>query len=63
MFEAFIVFYLLEILVLISVAVWYYKEPRQVMFKQRPPTAKRPLAADLIKMRRLQEHFRRMRGD
>lgn len=29
MFEAFLVFYLLEILVLISVAVWYYYEPKK----------------------------------
>ena len=28
MFEAFMVFYLLECLVLISVAVWYYREPK-----------------------------------
>ena len=28
MFEAFIVFYLLECLVLVSVAVWYYREPK-----------------------------------
>ena len=28
MFEAFMVFYLLECLVLVSVAIWYYKEPK-----------------------------------
>ena len=28
MFEAFMVFYLLECLVLVSVAVWYYREPK-----------------------------------
>ena len=28
MFEAFMVFYLLECLVLLSVAVWYYREPK-----------------------------------
>lgn len=63
MFEAFMVFYLLEILILISVAVWYYKEPRKITIKQMPSIAKRPLAAELIKMRRFQEHMRRIRGD
>lgn len=30
LFESFMVFYLIEVLVLISVAVWYYKEePKQ----------------------------------
>lgn len=29
LFEAFMVFYLLEVLVLISVAVWYFYEPKQ----------------------------------
>jgi hypothetical protein len=28
MFEAFMVFYLLECLVLVSVTVWYYHEPK-----------------------------------
>ena len=29
LFEAFLVFWMLEILVLASVAVWYYYEPKQ----------------------------------
>jgi len=28
-FESFLIFYMLEILVLASVAVWYYYEPKQ----------------------------------
>jgi hypothetical protein len=28
LFEAFLVFYMLEVLLLISVAVWYYHEPK-----------------------------------
>ena len=28
LFEAFLVFYMLEVLVLVSVAVWYYYEPK-----------------------------------
>lgn len=63
MFEAFMVFYLLEVLVLTSVAVWYYKDPKKEFINKMPPSAKRPLAADLIKMRRFQEHMRRIRGD
>ena len=63
MFEAFMVFYLLEILVLISVAIWYYKEPKKEFINNMKPTAKRPLASELIKMRRFQEHMRRIRGD
>lgn len=37
MFEAFMVFYLLEVLVLTSVAVWYYKEPKSVEKKIHDP--------------------------
>lgn len=29
LFEAFMVFYLLEVLLLVSVAVWYYKQPKK----------------------------------
>jgi len=28
LFESFLVFYMLEVLVLVSVAVWYYYEPK-----------------------------------
>jgi hypothetical protein len=28
LFEAFLVFYMLEVLVLVSVAVWYHHEPK-----------------------------------
>ena len=37
MFEAFMIFYLLEILVLVSVAIWYYKEPKKVEKKLHDP--------------------------
>jgi len=30
LFEAFLVFWMLEVLVLVSVAVWYYHEPKNV---------------------------------
>lgn len=63
LFEAFMVFYLLEILLLISVAVWYYKEPKNIDRTKFPETSKKPLAVELIKMRRFQEHMRRLRGE
>jgi len=28
LFEAFLVFYMLEVLLLVSVAIWYYHEPK-----------------------------------
>jgi len=37
LFEAFMIFYLLETLVLISVAVWYYHEPKTEQKKIHDP--------------------------
>lgn len=37
LFESFLVFYLLEILVLVSVAVWYYHEPKKPTKKIHDP--------------------------
>lgn len=37
LFESFLVFYLLEILVLVSVAVWYYYEPKKPIKKIHDP--------------------------
>jgi len=37
LFEAFLVFYLLECLVLISVAIWYYYEPKKKEKKIHDP--------------------------
>ncbi len=36
-FESFLIFYLIEVLVLVSVAVWYYKEPKQKQKKIYDP--------------------------
>lgn len=48
-FESFIVFYLLEILFLISIAVWYYKkeqkhEPRPQRIEKTGPTTSQVMA-------------------
>ena len=54
LFESFMIFYLLEIMVLISVYIWYYKEPKQSASAQ--PVIKKssgPTASELIKMRQL----------
>jgi len=54
LFESFMVFYLLEVMVLISVYIWYYKEPKQSAPTQ--PIVKKssgPTASELIKMRQL----------
>jgi len=37
LFEAFLIFYLIECLVLVSVAVWYYREPKQIEKKVWDP--------------------------
>jgi len=37
LFESFMVFYLLEVLILTAVAVWYYKEPKQVKKRMYDP--------------------------
>ena len=37
LFESFMIFYLLEILVLVSVAIWYYKEPKTIEKKIHDP--------------------------
>jgi hypothetical protein len=37
LFEAFMVFYLIECLVLISVAVWYFYEPKKIAKKIYDP--------------------------
>jgi len=37
LFESFMIFYLLEILVLISMAIWYYKEPKLIEKKIHDP--------------------------
>lgn len=60
LFESFMVFYLLEILVLISVYVWYYKESKEAI-EQQPITVKSsgPTASELIKMRQLTNQLNR----
>lgn len=37
LFEAFLVFYLLECMVLISVAVWYFHQPKKIEKKIHDP--------------------------
>lgn len=53
LFESFMIFYLLEVLVLVSVGVWYYKEEKQKELKIPQPEKRGPSASELIKMRSL----------
>jgi hypothetical protein len=59
LFESFMVFYLIESLVLISVFIWYYKEPKQQEVKVVGEQKKEPSASELIKMRNLQKQLER----
>lgn len=59
LFESFMVFYLIESLVLISVFIWYYKEPKKQEAKVVEEQKKEPTASELIKMRNLQKQLER----
>ena len=63
LFESFVVFYLLELVVLFGVAVWYYQEPKKVLIKNKNRlTSQGPTASQIIKMRRLADQIKRGQG-
>ena len=63
LFESFVVFYLLELLVLFSVAVWYYHEPKTAPIqKSNRSVPQGPTASQMIKMRRLADQIKREQG-
>lgn len=59
LFESFMVFYLLEVLVLVSVGVWYYKEEKEKQIKISQPEKRGPTASELIKMRQVVNQMKR----
>jgi hypothetical protein len=59
LFESFMIFYLLEVLVLVSVGVWYYKEEKQQELKIPLPEKRGPTASELIKMRQVVNQMKR----
>jgi hypothetical protein len=59
LFESFMIFYLLEVLVLVSVGVWYYKEEKQQELKIPQPEKRGPTASELIKMRQVVNQMKR----
>ena len=59
LFESFVVFYLLEIMVLLAVAVWYYQEPKKIPLKKAVKQPTMPTASQIIKMRKLTEQLKR----
>ena len=59
LFEAFLVFYLIEVFVLVSTFIWYYKEPKKQEVKIVEKQKKTPTASELIKMRNLQKQLER----
>ena len=59
LFEAFLVFYLIEVFVLVSTFIWYYKEPKKQEAKVVEEQKKEPTASELIKMRNLQKQLER----
>lgn len=60
LFESFMVFYLLEVLVLVSVFIWYYKEPKIItVVSNEGQKRSGPTASELIKMRQLSTQLAR----
>jgi len=60
LFESFVVFYLLETMILIAVFKWYYHEPKHVL--NLPAIKKQtqgPTASQMIKMRQLAAQMER----
>jgi Na+/H+ antiporter NhaD/arsenite permease-like protein len=54
------VFYLIEVVVLISTFIWYYKEPKkQEVVKVEVEQKKAPTASEIIKLRNLQKQISR----
>ena len=59
LFESFMVFYLIEVVVLISTFIWYYKEPKKQEVKVVVEQKKAPTASEIIKLRNLQKQISR----
>lgn len=59
LFESFLVFYLIEVFVLVSTFIWYYKEPKKQEVKIVEKQKKAPTASEIIKMRNLQKQLER----
>ncbi len=59
LFESFMVFYLIEVVVLISTFIWYYKEPKKQEVKVVVEQKRAPTASEIIKMRNLQKQLER----
>lgn len=59
LFESFMVFYLIEVVVLVSTFIWYYKEPKKQEVKVVVEQKRAPTASEIIKMRNLQKQLER----
>jgi|LakMenE18May11ns_1017448.scaffolds.fasta_scaffold7549644_1 beta-lactam-binding protein with PASTA domain len=59
LFESFMVFYLIEVVVLVSTFIWYYKEPKKQEVKVVVEQKKAPTASEIIKLRNLQKQISR----
>jgi len=60
LFESFMIFYLLEVLFLVSIYIWYYKEPKNITVTQSESRkSSGPTASELIKMRQLANQLNR----
>ncbi len=60
LFGSFMIFYLLEVLLLVSIYVWYYKESKNITVTQsESQKSSGPTASELIKMRQLANQLNR----
>ena len=59
LFESFMVFYLIEVVVLISTFIWYYKEPKKQEAQINETNKSEPNASEIIKLRNLQKQLAR----
>lgn len=62
LFESFMVFYLLEVLILTAVAVWYYREDKNQEETPRVVEHKGPSAAQVMAMYKVAEKLKREQG-
>jgi uncharacterized membrane protein len=59
LFESFMVFYLIEVVVLISTFIWYYKEPKKQEAQSNETNKSERNASEIIKIRNLQKQLAR----
>ena len=62
LFESFMVFYLLEILMLSAVATWYYQKDKKIEEKPRVIVSRGPTAAQVMAMYKIAEKVKREQG-